>query len=227
MASQNLDFDEQEKLDQLKDFWKKYGNLITWTLIVVLGSYGGWLGYGNWQASKAQEASVRFSALEKALQEGDESLVGRALDDLNKDYGKTTYAQQAKLLSAKFYAEKGNLDAAKAQLQSVIDTASDEGYRALARLRLAGVLIDQKNLDAALQALTAELPAAFAALGADRQGDIYSLQGKLKEARAAYEKAYSLSGEKSPYRPLIEVKMRALGAEPPVPANAASAAKPG
>jgi len=37
MANQ-LDLEEQEQLDQLKHFWSQYGNLITWLLIVVLGS---------------------------------------------------------------------------------------------------------------------------------------------------------------------------------------------
>jgi predicted negative regulator of RcsB-dependent stress response len=227
MATQHLDLDEQEKLDQIKDFWRRYGNFITWVAIVVFGAYGAWLGYNNWQVRKATEASTLFGAFELAVQEGDEARIGRAVQDLDKDYAKTTYAQQAKLLAAKFYGDKGNLDAAKAQLQAVADNASDEGYRALARLRLAGVWIDQKNLDAALQVLAIELPPAFAALGADRKGDIYALQGKAVEARAAYEKAYTLAGEKSPYRPMIEVKMRALGAEPPTPASAASAAKSG
>ena len=227
MATQHLDLDEQEKLDQIKDFWRRYGNFITWVAIVVFGAYGAWLGYNYWQVRKATEASTLFGAFELAVQEGDEARIGRAVQDLDKDYAKTTYAQQAKLLAAKFYSDKGNLDAAKVQLQAVADNASDEGYRALARLRLAGVLIDQKNLDAALQVLATDLPPAFAALGADRKGYIYVLQGKAVEARAAYEKAYTLVGEKSPYRPMIEIKMRALGAEPQTPASAASAAKSG
>jgi len=44
MAS-HLDLEEQEQLDELKHFWKKYGNAITWLLIVVMGSYAGWNGY--------------------------------------------------------------------------------------------------------------------------------------------------------------------------------------
>ena len=37
MAS-HLDLEEQEQLDQLKHFWKQYGNLITWVLVLVLGA---------------------------------------------------------------------------------------------------------------------------------------------------------------------------------------------
>ena len=35
----HLDLEEQEQLDQLKHFWKRWGNLISWALIVVLGAY--------------------------------------------------------------------------------------------------------------------------------------------------------------------------------------------
>ena len=40
MATQ-LDLQEQEQLDALKAFWKQYGNLITWLLILLLGAYAG------------------------------------------------------------------------------------------------------------------------------------------------------------------------------------------
>ena len=40
MATQ-LDLEEQEQLDQLKAFWKQYGNLITWVLIAALAAFAG------------------------------------------------------------------------------------------------------------------------------------------------------------------------------------------
>ena len=35
--AKHLDLEEQEQLDELRHFWKTYGNLITWVLIAVLG----------------------------------------------------------------------------------------------------------------------------------------------------------------------------------------------
>ena len=37
--AKHLDLEEQEQLDQIKHFWSKYGNAITWVLIVVLGAF--------------------------------------------------------------------------------------------------------------------------------------------------------------------------------------------
>lgn len=227
MASQHFDLDEQEQLDRIKDFWKRYGNFITWVLIVALAVLGSWMGYKQWQVRKATEASVLFGAFEQALQEGDETRFKRALEDLGKSYPTTTYTQQAHLQVAKFRFDKGDLSGAKQELQYVVDNAPDEGYQAIARLRLSGVLVELKDLDAALQVLAAEIPASFAYLVTDRQGDIYALKGNWQEAKKAYEKAYQLADDTSSYRPMIEVKMRALGVEPPSPQPTASQAKSG
>jgi predicted negative regulator of RcsB-dependent stress response len=45
----HLDLEEQEQLDELKAFWNRFGNLITWSLIVVLAAFAGWNGYQYWQ----------------------------------------------------------------------------------------------------------------------------------------------------------------------------------
>ena len=39
MATQHLDPEEQEQLDKIKAFWRQWGNIITWVLIAILGSY--------------------------------------------------------------------------------------------------------------------------------------------------------------------------------------------
>ena len=37
--AQQLDLQEQEQIDALKAFWAKYGNLIMWTLTLVLAIF--------------------------------------------------------------------------------------------------------------------------------------------------------------------------------------------
>jgi predicted negative regulator of RcsB-dependent stress response len=228
MATQHLDLDEQEQLAQLKDFWRKYGDAISWAVTIVVLAFAAWVGYNWWENRKAAQASTLYEAFDKAVQTADVPKVDRALADLGADYGSTMYAQQARLQAAKLYVDKGKLDAAKSALQAVIDKAPDDGYKALARLRLAGVLADQKNFDAALKLVNEEVPKSFEALANDRRGDILSLQGQKAQAKAAYELAYKQADENSPYRGMIEVKMRALGAQPPAAASsAASQAQPG
>ncbi len=213
MAS-HLDLEEQEQLDQLKHFWNKYGNLITWTAIVVFGAIAAWNGWQWWQNRQAAQASALFSEVDRAAEAGDLARVQRAFDDIKGQFGSTTYAQQAGLLAARVWAEKGKPEEAKAALGWVADKASDEGYQAVARLRLAGLLADAKAYDEALKQLAAPVPKAFEALVADRRGDILQLQGKRAEARAEYAKALKALEEGADYRRLVEVKLAALGGDP-------------
>lgn len=186
--AKHLDLEEQEQLDELKHFWKQYGNLITWALIVVLGAVAAWNGYHYWQRSQAAQAAVMYDEVERAAASGDATRVERALADMKERFGGTAFAQQAGLLAAKTYYDKGNIDAAKASLESVAGKSADEGYQAIAKLRLAGVLVEAKAYDDALKQLSGAFPKDFTALVADRRGDVFTAQGKNSEAKAEYEK---------------------------------------
>ena len=145
---------------------------------------------------------------------GDAARIDRALGDMKDRFASTTYAQQAGLLVAKAHHDKGNTDAARAALNWVADKASDSGYQAVARLRLAGLLLDKKSYDEALQQLSAAFPKNFEALVADRRADILMAQGKKVEAKAEYEKAWKAFDDRTEYRRLVEIKLNALGIDP-------------
>jgi predicted negative regulator of RcsB-dependent stress response len=212
--AQNLDLEEQEQLAELKHFWNQYGNLISWTIIAVFGAIAAWNGWQYWQRTQASQAAMLYDEVERAAQAGDMTRVERAFADIKDKFGGTTYAQQAGLLAAKVWVAKGNTDAAKGALAWVSDKASDEGYQAVAKLRLAGIAIDAKAYDEALKQLSGEFPKEFEPLVDDRRGDIYKLQGKKEEAKAAYIKAYKGFDESVEYRHLVEVKLSALGVDP-------------
>lgn len=210
----HLDLEEQEQLDELKHFWKQYGNLITWGLIIVLGAVAAWNGYQYWQRSQAVQASAMFDEVERVVRSGDVSKAERAFSDMRDRFASTTYTQQAGLLVAKMSYEAGKPDTAKAALTWVAEKASDKGYASVARLRLSGLLMESKAYDEALKLLGGDTPEEFQALTADRKGDIYALQGKKTEAKVEYLKAFKAFDERSDYRRLVEVKLNAMGVTP-------------
>ncbi|MGC1172863.1 YfgM family protein [Polaromonas sp.] len=231
--AKHLDLEEQEQLDELKHFWKQYGDLITWGLIAVFGAFAAWNGYNYWQRDQAAKAAVMYDEVERAAQSGDASRLDRALADMKERFAGTAFAQQAGLLAAKTYYDKGNIDAAKTSLSWVAGKSADEGYQAIAKLRLAGLLLEAKAYNEALQLLSGTFPKDFVALAADRRGDILAAQGKKAEARTEYEKAYKGMDERTEYRRLVEVKLNALGLNPSaassstaVPAAASPASAP-
>jgi len=155
-----------------------------------------------------------YDEVDRAVLSGDMARIERSLADMKDRFGGTVYAEQAGLLAAKAYYEKGNVDASKAALTWVSDKANDEGYKSIAKLRLAGILLENKAYDEALKSLSGTFSKDFAPLASDRRGDILLLQGKKTEARAEYEKAYKGLDERAEYRRLVEVKLNALGVDP-------------
>ncbi|MDE2093242.1 MAG: tetratricopeptide repeat protein [Burkholderiales bacterium] len=217
-----LDLEEQEQLDQLKAFWKRYGNLLTWTLIAVLAAFAAWNGWHWWQRDQAVKAGSMFDQLDKAAQAGDADQAGRVFADMKSNYPRTAYTEQGGLLAAKVQFDKGQSDAALATLAWVGTNAVEVEYQTIAHLRAAGILLDQKKYDDALKQLDAATAPDFAALADDRRGDVLLAQGKKDEAKAAYTKAWKAMDPKVDYRRLIDAKLVALGA---APADAASAAE--
>jgi predicted negative regulator of RcsB-dependent stress response len=210
----HLDLEEQEQLDELKAFWNRFGNLITWSLIVVLAAFAGWNGYQYWQRSQAAQAAALYDEVDRASKAGDVAMVSRAFSDMKDKFGRTAFAQQAGLLAAKTLYEKSKPDEAKAALTWVAEQSSDEGYQAIAHLRLASVLLEAKSYDDALKQLSGSFPKDFEPLVADRKGDIFMLQDKKTDAIAQYQIAYKGLDEQDQYRRLVEVKLNSLGVDP-------------
>jgi predicted negative regulator of RcsB-dependent stress response len=209
-----LDLEEQEQLDELKHFWKRWGDLITWVLIAVLGGYAAWMGWQSYSAKQATQAAALYDTVERSAIGGDMALLERSVTDIKDKFASTTYAQQAALLAARVYNDKDRKADAKAQLTWVIDKASDEGYQALARLRLAALLVEDKAFDEARKHLSAKTPEAFAPLMADRLGDLAMLQAQSSQAVQHYKNAWKGFEPNAEYRRLVAVKLAALGADP-------------
>lgn len=224
MATQ-LDLQEQEQIDALKAFWNKHGNLITWTLVAVLGAFAAWNGWNYWQREQALKAGAMFEELDRAASAGDADKAARIFTDLRANHGRTAFAEQGGLLVARVQAAKGQASAAQASLSWVADNAAEDEARTIARLRLAGLQADAGRYDDALKTLDAAKAAGFEALVADRRGDVLAAQGKAAEARAAYQAAWQAMSDKVDYRRLVEAKLTALGAAPAASTPASGAGK--
>lgn len=223
--AQPLDLQEQEQLDDLKAFWKTYGNLITWALVAALAVFAALNGWKWWQREQSIKAAAMYDELDRAAQAGNAQRAGQIFADLKQRYPRTVYAEQGGLLAASVQFASGQSEDAKASLDWVAGNASENEYQTVARLRLAGLLLQAKDYDAALKQLDAAKAPTFAALVADRRGDVLLAQGKPAEARSAYQTAWQAMDAKVEYRRLIEAKLSALGAAPGAPAKTAEAAK--
>jgi predicted negative regulator of RcsB-dependent stress response len=210
------DLEQQEQLDQFKHFWQTYGNLITWTLVLAVGAYGAWMGHTWWQNDRSTKAAVMFEELDRAVIRGEADKVNRVFSDLKDNFSGATYTEHGALLAAQFQASKGKPDEARAALQWLIEHGKNPDLVVIARLRQAGILLDQKKYDEALKQIDADIPEEYKALAADRKGDILYAQGKKPEALKSYQTAYEAMDPAIDYRRFIEGKLTALGAPPAV-----------
>jgi predicted negative regulator of RcsB-dependent stress response len=222
----HLDLEEQEQLDDLKAFWKQYGNLVTWVLVLALGGYAAWNGWNYYLRDQGAKAGALYDEIDHAALALDSDRATRIFADMKERYPRAVFTQQAGLIAARVAAEKGQYDAARASLAWVAESGGETEYRAVARLRLAGLLLDLKRYDEALKQLDGIEGVEFAALAADRRGDIFLAEAKNDDAKAAYQKAWAAMDPKVDYRRLIEAKLNLLGVQPAAAgASAAEAAK--
>jgi predicted negative regulator of RcsB-dependent stress response len=217
------DLEEQEQIATFKAFWSRYGNLITWVLILALGSFAAYNFWNSHTRKQSVEASALYDEQTDALVAKDNAKSQRIASDIQSKFKRTVYAQMSALAAAKTAFEANDLKTAKTQLQWVIDNGNDE-YKSVAQLRLAGVLLDEKNFDGALKLLEGKFLPQFAAEVADRKGDVLAAQNKLAEARAAYVAALAAMGPKHPGSQLVRIKLEAIGGTAPAAPAAPKAA---
>lgn len=182
------DLEEQEQIAALRGWWKQYGGWAIGILLIVVMAGLGWYGWQSYLKNQNAEASRIYLALQQASAQQDTGRIKQAAGELVTKYPSSQFAALGALLAATTLEAAGDSKSAEAQLNWVADHGKD-AVRGVARLRLAGMQMDDKNLDGALKTLSDTPPPGFAARFDAAKGDIYVAQGKLTEARASYDAA--------------------------------------
>ena len=213
-----LDLEEQEQLDQFKAFWQKYRNLITGVVTVALFAYASYSGYQWWRNSQALEASKLYETMISAIAKGDKDQTLRAADDLQKDYGRTPYAPMSSLIAARIASDAGDSAKALDYLRWAAKNSSNDGYLALAKMRLVSQLMEQgteKDFAEADQILKDKPVAGYDALWLERRGDWYLAQKNNAQAKVSYQEAWKKLDQAKEFpeeaRRLLKVKLDAVG----------------
>lgn len=211
------DLEEQEKIASLKAWWEKYGNTVSTVALGIALAVAGYNGWQWYQRDRTGKAAATYDELQRAIGAKDmahtRDLTGMLLDK----YGSTAYAEMGALLAAKANLDAGDPKTAKAQLQWTVEHAIDPEYRALGRVRLAGLLLDEGAFDEAMKQVSstaaADLSVPFQATFADRRGDIAVATDKLEDAKREYRAALALlesRNEARGYANIVQLKLDAL-----------------
>ncbi len=206
------DLEEQEQLAALKAWWNDNGNMVMSAVSAVLFVFAAWQGWNYYQRTQAAQASGLYEAVQKAAAANDLKLVRESAGAVLEQFPRTTYAAMAALVSAKAHFQGGDLKTARAQLSWVAENAKDEALQDIARLRLAGVMLDEKAYDEALKTLDAKHGAPFDAQFFATRGDVLVAQGKKQEAAGAYKSALEkIDAKDAGQRAYVQLRLDALG----------------
>lgn len=205
------DLEEQEQIAALKAFWKEYGRLVIAGISAFVIGVAGVQGWRYYQRTTAEQASGLYAKLEDAVNKGDVNEIRAMGTEIQSRFGSTAYASMAALVMAKTEYEDGKVESAAKQLEWALEHAKSEDVRAIARLRLAAVVLDQDKHEQALKLLDAPVTDAFTPLYSDLRGDVLVGLGKVAEARAAYQQALDKSPPASTWRNIVQLKLDALG----------------
>lgn len=206
-----FDLEEQEQIDELKQFWRSYGKLILMVVVAVIVGLGTFKGVEHFKKQESQDASVIFAKIEEAQASGDVEAIRENAAKLLDAHGGTHYAALANLILAKTEFEAGNLDEVIKSLSDALDGSKDPALKELMKLRLAAAYLEKEDYENALNYVSSDVSSSFAAQFADMRGDIEYAKGDLSKAREGYSQAHSLLGEQDPWRDIVQIKIDSLG----------------
>ena len=194
---------EEEQVEALKRWWKENGTSIIAGVVIGLGGIFGWQAWGNHQDRIGKDASLAFSQLVNAEQQGDLESASKQAELLRLEYESSSYAIFAALTQARLKLEAGDSAAARSQLEWAMQNADDVSLKNLAQLNLARILLSEGDL-AGAEKLAAVEAGGFAGDFAQLRGDIAVAQG---DKQAAFE-AYTLAMTQEPSnRNLLQMKL--------------------
>lgn len=182
---------DKEQIDEIKRWWGEYGRAIVVALILGLGIGGGWKFWHYYRAKQDAAASQIYQSMQQAAYQKQAGVVAQYAKQLMSQYGSTDYASLGVLVAAKSSVEKGDFMAAKSSLNWVMTHAKQTGFRELARIRMAQVLLQLKQPKEALTTLQKIDDNVFSPLLEQVKGQAYLALGDKDNAKAAFNKAHN------------------------------------
>ena len=204
------DLEEQERIDGLKSWWDVYGTLVIIIIAIFVAGVSGTQAWKYYQKQQSDQTVELFNSLQVIDESGDSGKTRDAARLLTDGFPDSGYASRAALISARASIDAKDIKKAREPLQWMLGNSKESELKDVARLRLAGLLLDEKKHDEALRLLENKHSEFFDSLYGDLKGDIYADKGSLSEARAAYKMAMNKADKKETRYKIIQMKLDAL-----------------
>lgn len=205
MAMDDL-LDEHEQSERVLAWLRRNGAALVGGIVLGLALIYGWKWWQARQASEQAAAATRYQAAVEAISSG--NLAEKAKIEA---FEPGLYRTLGSLAVANAQLEQSQRDAAIETLRSI--RVEDPALRAIVDERLARLLIDADQAEAALKLL-----APIDTVGAlETKGDAYFALGQRERARESYSRALTQLEVDAPQRRLLELKLTQVGGTPSKP----------
>ncbi|VXA57417.1 conserved hypothetical protein [Acinetobacter proteolyticus] len=212
-----MSLSDDEQLDQLKSFAKKYGSAMISGILIALIAFFGW---EYWQKKNLAEAQNQTAKVQKLMDEAKAASgqpnafasLSEAADKIVKDDADSAQAIQTQFIMAKLAYDKQDYAAAEKALKKVeTSKVKDAGLVQIVKLRLADAQLAQSKYDDALKTLSSVTDPAFKATADELRGDIFVAKKDNTSARKAYQSAWDNLLERKQERQLLQIKLESVG----------------
>ena len=180
--------EEEQEINQLKDWWKENGKTIIVAFILGVGGMFGWRYWQAHQAEQIAQASAQYDALIYSAEQ-DEQAKKANIEQFVQANSKTAYAVFTLLDEAKKATEKQDFAAAEVNLNQALTQSQDEVLTSIVALRLSAVQFQLGQLDNALTTLNQVKGESFNARKALLTGDIQVAKGDKIAAKNSFDQA--------------------------------------
>ena len=202
---------EEEQLEAISQWWQENRVSVIAAVVLTLGGTIGWSQYEDYISENAVAAADAYDSLLQERESG-EAAEELALISagLRESHAGETFADFASLQVAAAAVEAGNLELARAELESVMASVElDSTLGQLVQLRLARVMAASGD-EAGAVAILVQGSSSFPASYAQALGDIHLAAGREAEALLAYESAQTESLALGGQLGLVDLKVSGL-----------------
>jgi len=185
----DVNLSEEEQVEAIKKWWKDNASSVIAGVVIGLGAVFGWQGWTNYQATIAAQGGESLQNLQLAVTTGQNDSAAKQAELMIAEFDGSTYSIFASLELAKIKLAQGDLSGAEVQLRWALENSSQPSLRQIVRLRLARVLLDKGETDAAASIVATADKDSFAGEFAELKGDIALAKGDRDAARTGYSEA--------------------------------------
>ena len=181
----NIDSNEDQIVEQFKNWWAKFGNYLITFLIIMLVGVGGFRYWDTVQSNKAKDASVSFESVLELLNKGEKEKAKSLIKNIKQDFPNLAYTQLAMLLEANILVTENNYKDAEEILLELIDSDPIKGLTQVAASRLARLYLAQEKPEKAMAVISDKVMDKV-------EGGLWELRADIATAMGENEKALEL-----------------------------------